>query len=92
MILTRRLLSGEYFYVTLFPLETEPLSDYSGSAERYDPVKIKPTESQAAHPFDSANDSVAYDLVKTGLSGVVASRFRSSFPYQKVIFGKFESS
>ena len=32
----------------------------------YDPVKIKPTESEAEHRF--IYDSVAYDLMKTGLS------------------------
>ena len=34
--------------------------------ERYDLVKIKPTESEAEH--DSAYVSVAYDQVKTALS------------------------
>ena len=40
------------------------------SVERCDPVKIKPTESEAEHCKKSASayDSVAYDLVKTALS------------------------
>ena len=39
------------------------------SAERYDEVKIKPTESEAEHWF-CLYDSIAYDLVKTTIVGV----------------------
>ena len=50
------------------------------SVERYDLVKIKPTESEGEHLNDSAYDAVAYDQVKTALSKSQCKQKRKNKP------------